>query len=68
MSAGTRRSLQVAVVTLGVLFFVGNLTEGVAVWDFLPLIAMPCGLVAVDDVWPVRGTFEPCARLQPCGS
>lgn len=50
MSARTRRSLQVAVVTLGVLFFAGNLIDGVGVWDLLPLIAMTCGLFAIEQV------------------
>ncbi|GIM66336.1 hypothetical protein Pve01_87740 [Planomonospora venezuelensis] len=50
MSTRTRRSLQMAVMALGIFFFIGNLVDGVGVWDFLPLIAMACGLFAIEQV------------------
>lgn len=39
-----------AVMALGIFFFIGNLVDGVGVWDFLPLIAMACGLFAIEQV------------------
>ena len=50
MTTRTRRSLQGAVVALGVFFFIGNLAvDGVTLWDFLPLLGMGCGLFAVEQ-------------------
>jgi hypothetical protein len=39
----------VAVVVLGVFFFVTNLVDGLGVWDFLPLVAIACGLVGIEQ-------------------
>jgi len=39
-----------AVVALGIVFFIGNLVDGVGVWDFLPLIAIACGRFAIEQV------------------
>ena len=50
MSTRTRRSLQVAVVVLGIFFFVRNTMDGMGIWDFLPLIAMVCGLSVIEIV------------------
>ena len=50
MSTRMRRSLQVAVVALGFFFFVGNLFDGVGMWDFLPLVSLACGLFAIEQV------------------
>jgi hypothetical protein len=50
MSIRTRRSLQVAIVVLGVFFFITNLVDCVGGWDFVPLIAIAVGLAAIEQV------------------
>ena len=51
MTTRTRRSLQVAVMALGVFFFVGNLAiDGTSLWDFIPLLATVGGLFAIEQV------------------
>jgi hypothetical protein len=49
MSARRRGAIQVAVVLVGALLFVSNLADGVGIWDFLPLGAAACFLVAIDQ-------------------
>ena len=49
VSTRTQRSLQVAVVVLGVFCFVTNVVDGVGVWDFLPLIAFAGALFAIEQ-------------------
>ncbi len=51
MTARTRRWLQLAVVALGAFFLVVNLAGGdVTPWDFIPLVGIACGLLAIELV------------------
>ena len=49
MSTRTQRSLQLAVLVLGIFFFVTNVVDGLGVWDFLPLVAIACGLFGIEQ-------------------
>ncbi|UFN45913.1 hypothetical protein [Nocardioides okcheonensis] len=51
MTTRTRRTLQVAVVALGAFFLIAELAvDGVSPWDFVPVVGVLLGLVAIEQV------------------